>query len=89
MTGGLKIQAPRKCKLSLLMISSRLTGFSAGFSEKPEEIKSVQWCKAPENKQALDDKLAWRRRHKEKQGVDPNCITAETASALGGVSLRK
>lgn len=74
----------KKILLFTLMVCAVSVAFSAGCSEKPEEIKSVQWYKAPENKQALDERLAWCRQHKEKQGVDQNCINAETASALGG-----
>ena len=55
-----------------------------GCSEKQEEVKGVEWYKAPENRQAFEEKLAWCRQHKEKQGVDQNCINAETASVLRG-----
>lgn len=63
---------------TMVLLLMSLTGCNS------EEIKGVEWYKAPENKQALEEKLAWCRQHKEKQGVEQNCINAETAYMLGG-----
>ena len=67
----------------LFLLSLALIFCSFGCSNA-EEVRSVAWYKAPENKAAFEEKLAWCRQHKENQGVDQNCINAETAFATMG-----
>lgn len=67
----------------LLLLSLVVTLCAVGCSNA-EEVRSVAWYKAPENKTAFEEKLGWCRQHKEKQGVDQNCINAETAFATMG-----
>lgn len=49
-----------------------------------EEVKSVKWYKAPENKQALDAKLKQCLDNPELQQKDQNCQNAADASVLSG-----
>lgn len=45
-----------------------------------EEIKTVEWYMAPENKEALHEKIAQCRNNPGKLSQTPNCINAQEAA---------
>lgn len=49
-----------------------------------DEVKSVAWYKAPENRLALEEKLKQCRDNPELRQKDKNCQNAADASVLRG-----
>ena len=46
-----------------------------------ERVMSTEWYRAPENRQALEEKLAQCRGNPEQRAADKNCQNAESAAA--------
>lgn len=72
---------------SSALLFSALVLFSAPPFALAEEIRTVDWYTAPQNKVALDAKLAECRNNPGELRDTPNCVNARAASeklATGG-----
>ena len=76
-----------------IFLLSALALFPLTFTgcDKKEEVKTVEWYMAPENKAAYEAKLAECRNNPGGLKDDPNCINAATARhklfARGGTNI--
>ena len=71
----------------LLMVIALLIFGALSVACSSEEAKTVDWYMAPENKQALHEKIAECRNNPGKLQNTPNCINAQKAAdriVLGG-----
>lgn len=72
-------------RITLIAAVLALTGFCLPLAANAEEkVMSVEWYRAPENSQALEEKLRQCRENPEQRHKDKNCQNAADAAATRG-----